>query len=61
VRKYEVVSARRSHFSVKKMCGLLSISESGYYRWLRQPESERAIEGKALKQRIKELYAEQPP
>ena len=40
------------------MCRILSISESGYYSWLRPLESERSVEDKALTRRIKELYAE---
>ena len=58
MKRYEAVYARRSQFSVKKMCRMLSISESGYYRWLRQPESKRTIDNKELTERIKELYAE---
>ena len=58
MKRYEAVYAHRSQFSVKKMCRMLSISESGYYRWLRQPESKRTIDNKELIERIKELYAE---
>ncbi len=58
MKRYEAVYAHRSQFSVKKKCHMLSISESGYYRWLRQPESKRTIDNKELIERIKELYAE---
>ena len=58
MKKYEAVHANRSRFTVKKMCRILSISESGYYRWRNSPESQRSRENKELTERIKELYEE---
>jgi putative transposase len=58
VKRYEAVHACHSQFAVKKMCQILSISESGYYKWLKQPESPRAQKNIEITVRIKELYAE---
>ena len=58
MKRYEAVHACHSQFAVKKMCRILSISESGYYKWLKQPESLRAQENIEITVRIKELYAE---
>lgn len=40
------------------MCLVFSVSRSGYYAWLRRPESQRKIEDKALSQVIKEIHKE---
>jgi len=48
----------RSRFAVKKMCHVLSISESGYDKWERQPDSFRSRGNQAITKHIKELYAE---
>ncbi len=55
VNRYKAVKAYHSQFSVKKMCQVLSVSESGYYRWHRNPESKRAKEERELVSRIKEI------
>ena len=36
----------------------MSVSESGFYKWLKKPESKRIKEEKKLTQRIKELFEE---
>jgi putative transposase len=54
--KYEFIEIYRSTFSVEKMCQTLDVSRSGYYRWRRAPESERAQANAKLLQKIKETY-----
>src|SRR5690606_29536473 len=41
---------------VEKMCNVLKISTSGYYKWLRREPSTREKHRKWLKKRIRHLY-----
>ena len=56
--KYEFIKTHSSEFSVVTMCRVLSISESGYYRWKRNPISVRKMEENLLKDRILQLFKE---
>jgi len=38
------------------MCQVLKISRSGYYDWLKHPESQRKIKDMQLKQKIIKIY-----
>ena len=38
------------------MCDVLDVSRSGYYAWLRRPESKRKAEDKALTKLIEEIH-----
>lgn len=40
------------------MCSVLNVHRSGFYAWLSEPESPRAIENKQLTKEIKEAYVE---
>jgi len=40
------------------MCRVLRVHRSGYYAWLRNPKSDRAIEDERLLKAIKSFYAE---
>lgn len=54
--KYEFIDNHRSEFAVGKMCRVLDVSRSGYYRWRRAPESERKKRNEAPYAKIKETY-----
>jgi putative transposase len=41
---YLFIKENRSSFPVKKMCQVLQVSQSGYYRWLKSPHSPRKEE-----------------
>lgn len=56
--RYQFVQENRSLFPVKKMCQVLNISSSGFYRWRKNPFSIRRIQNERLKIRIRELYNE---
>uniref|UniRef100_C6DYY2 Integrase catalytic region n=1 Tax=Geobacter sp. (strain M21) TaxID=443144 RepID=C6DYY2_GEOSM len=45
-------------FPVSVMCELLCVSRTGYYAWLRRPESQRKSEDDALSKLIKEIHEE---
>ncbi len=56
--KFKFIEKNRSSFPVMKMCHMLKVSQSGYYRWRKAPLSSRKIENERLRARIKELFAE---
>jgi transposase InsO family protein len=45
-RKYEFIKAHRKQFPVEVMCRELGVAPSGYYQWLKCPQSKRAEVGK---------------
>jgi len=55
--RFQFIKENRSSFPVKKMCHVLKLSQSGYYRWSTAPVSSRQIEKENLKSRIRELFA----
>ena len=48
-----------NHFSIRKMCKMLSVSSSGYYDWKNRKPSKRSIENQKLTVRIKEIFDEE--
>jgi len=56
--RFLFIENNRSSFPVKKMCHVLRVSLSGYYRWRKAPMSLRALMNEKLKYRIRELFAE---
>jgi transposase InsO family protein len=46
------VKANQAEYPVRRMCGLLGVSPSGYYGWLGRPLSNREVEDRALTERI---------
>lgn len=38
------------------MCAVLQVSKSGYYKWLRCPQSNRMSKQLAMKEKIKKMY-----
>lgn len=42
--KYVFIKAHRGEFDTAVMCRLLEVSRSGFYEWLRNPLSDRAVE-----------------
>ena len=54
--KYRFISEHRETFKVGRMCKLLSVSRSGYYDWLKRPQSRRSRENRALEAKIRVLH-----
>ncbi len=55
--KYASIDRRRNRYPVRMMCGLLSVSRSGYYAWRGRPESPRAKRDRALMPKIRRAHA----
>ena len=55
--KYRFIVTHRSAFGVEKMCRVLAVSRSGYYRWCQRGESSRVRENRRLLGHIRQVYA----
>ncbi len=55
--RYVFIRDHRYEFRVWKMCEVLSVSKSGYYTWLKRPESKRTREERILLPLIRMVYA----
>lgn len=53
---FPLICHLQTEFPVSVMCDVLDVSRSGYYAWLRRPESKRKAEDKALSKVIKEIH-----
>src|SRR6186713_1155901 len=45
---YAFIKANRKQHSVQEMCRVLGVAQSGYYDWLKEPLSKRALEDARL-------------
>jgi putative transposase len=51
------VSGRHRHeYDVRQMCRVLEVTHSGYYAWLKEPQSRRAIENARLLKLIRASF-----
>ena len=50
--RFAFIQRHRREFSVRRMCGILEVSPSGYYAWLGRPESRRRREDRRLKSKM---------
>ena len=50
----------RPEHSVEKMCKVLKVSRSGFYDWLKKPESERKKENIMILEKIKSIRKKHP-
>ena len=48
---YQFIKKESAEHDVHRMCRLLGVARSGYYKWLKQPVSNRAEEDARLRQR----------
>ena len=54
--RYSFIREHRGQFRVAALCRLLKVSPSGYFAWLRRPESSRARQNRALVIQIKAAH-----
>jgi putative transposase len=55
-RKYEFIKANQREYDTRMMCRLLGVARSGYYAWLRKPNSNRDLEDKRLLRLIRASF-----
>ena len=51
------VKANQASHSVRRMCGLLGVSASGYYAWLSRSPSARERADRVLRDRIVDIHS----
>jgi len=57
VRKiYKFIELHKAEYSVQAMCRVLDVAPSGYYAWLQQPISSRAMENARLLRLIRKSF-----
>lgn len=54
--KYRFIKNHESLFSIEKMCAVLKVSSSSYYKWKARPLSNREIRKREIKQQITSIY-----
>jgi transposase InsO family protein len=55
---FRFVSNHQAEFPIFLMCRVLAVSRSGYYAWLKHPESKKDQDDKALSQEIYVIHQE---
>lgn len=56
--KFAWIAQHKDRFDVKRMCGILGVSRSGYYASCKRPPSNKALRKRALLQSIQHAHAE---
>ena len=56
--RYAFIEAHRAEFSVRSMCRVLMVHFSGFYAWLKEPLSPRALEDARQTELIKQAWTD---
>ena len=54
--KYQFIEEHKHEFAIVVMCGVLTVSESGFYAWRKRPTCRRKQEDAQLIQEIKQVF-----
>ena len=54
--KYSFIKNHKYIFPIEKMCKVLEIGSSGYYKWKNKSISNRTLRKNEIKQRITDIY-----
>jgi len=54
--KYAFIKHHQATFTVTRMCGMMEVSCSAFYDWLKRPESARSIEDRRLSEKVKKSH-----
>jgi len=54
--KYKFIKNNESIFPIEKMCNVLKLSSSGYYKWKNRPRSKRLLLKEKIKEQITSIY-----
>ena len=55
--KYRFINDHRHEYKAATMCRVLKVARAGFYAWLHQPNSNRAIQDERLLGLIRDSYA----
>ena len=55
--RYSFIRDHRQQFRIAALCRVLKVSPSGYFAWLRRPESPRAQQNRLLAAQIQAVHA----
>ena len=53
---FRFMQQHKTEFSISVMCEVLSVSRSGYYAWLKNPESKRKQSNNKLREKIRTIH-----
>ncbi|MGJ0343000.1 IS3 family transposase [Aliarcobacter cryaerophilus] len=56
--KYAFIKEYEIQYTIRRMCTVLKVHPSGYYKWLKQPISNLEIKNQQILQEIKKAYKE---
>ena len=54
--KYQFIEEHKHEIAIVVMCGVLAVSESGFYAWRKRPTCRRKQEDAHLKQEIQQVF-----
>ena len=54
--KYTFIKNHECLFPIEKMCQVLEVCSSGYYKWKNKPVSNRTLRKSEIKQQITSIY-----
>ena len=56
--RFQFLKENQKKYNIKKACGILKISRSGFYDFLHRHKSKRSIENEALAEMILDIFKE---
>ncbi|WP_249365325.1 IS3 family transposase [Cytobacillus citreus] len=56
--KYDFIHHHHSQYRVEKMCKVLGVSKSGYFKWIKRPKSSRQKKHEELSQQVLKTHIE---
>jgi transposase InsO family protein len=54
--RFQFIKAKRARYPVSLLCECLEVSESGFYAWLKRPESTRSKEDRRLETHVRAVF-----
>jgi putative transposase len=54
--KYQCIEEHKQEFPIVAMCGVLEVSESGFYAWRTRPTCRRKREDAQFTQEIRQVF-----